>query len=643
MDIKQSSLSRYKSNKPQTSRTASEVSKTSSSSRVKDSSDSTAQMMKQLGLKEGQIVKGQIIDHRFHEVRIQLNPGNQVITAKLSTDVPLSIGQEASFQVAEGSSDQLVLKYLPNEASSAIDSMIQKALSASGLSNTDKNRAIVMELLNHGMPVDKQTLQSLIKVSYMNREASPLTLVLMFKNNIPMTPENIRQFEAYQNGSHQLLNNIREITDSIARLFTQQESSASNGILSGEPSNIIQSTVTEQSTFPVNSNSSVASLSNDIGLEATKSNNLLSENLGNIVNNQEMSLNLTDINQSTVLGAGALPSDLNNPFNQLLQINDKLIKIIFNTADNTTSNPLINLTDQLESATLPAPSENPGTLTVNSAMQDSPELLSNFMNSKEQTALLDLIGNYQGSDEIKSQIENKTATFKDVLTFIQAELPGLSDEAAKKLLQSPEYTKLLENAFLQRWTITPQKLAKKDPITALYKNLREDMEQISHIIKLSTSTVEELQLQEPVKKFQENLQFMKYLNEAFTYLQLPVQLRNKQLHSDLYVFTRKKALKEKSDHISVLLHLTMDNLGPLNVHISLNQKMIQAKFYMADFAAEQIVATNMSSLSEALLKKGYTLHSEVVNSFQKPDFSKDFIEEHTMDNDVRRYTFDIRT
>jgi hypothetical protein len=51
----------------------------------------------------------------------------------------------------------------------------------------------------------------------------------------------------------------------------------------------------------------------------------------------------------------------------------------------------------------------------------------------------------------------------------------------------------------------------------------------------------------------------------------------------------------------------------------------------------------MPSLTEALAKKGYSLHSEVNQAYEKIDFSRDFIEDPITEGDVKRYTFDIRT
>jgi flagellar hook-length control protein FliK len=174
--------------------------------------------------------------------------------------------------------------------------------------------------------------------------------------------------------------------------------------------------------------------------------------------------------------------------------------------------------------------------------------------------------------------------------------------------------------------------------------MREDLDKLSALVKSGSESDQILRFQEPVKNLQDNLQFMKDLNQVFTFLPLPVRLKDREAHADLYVFTRKKALNDKRENLSVLLHLDMENLGSLNVHIQMNpNNKIQADFYLEDSEAGRLIKENLPSLTAGLQKKGYSIQAEVKASYKKPDFSRDFIEQSMPDHDIRRYTFDIRT
>lgn len=680
MDINKSPLSRFmqeESNKPGIARSASETKAMAEAAKLKESTASTASGSQQLELKEGQIIKGQIIDHRYNEVRVQIEPGRQVVTAKLSGDIPLSIGQEAQFQVKEGSAERIVLKYIPNEATTSTDTTIQKALTASGLAMTERNKALVAELLDHTMPVDKQTLQTLIKLSYQNREAAPLTLVLMYKNQIPLTSANIKQFESYQNGANQLLGDIHTITKNLSELLKLSNSNiaSSQNNYSANISGIALNQGQEEAAATLINNATLQAVPLQPALSQTDPSQAVLQNNTNLSQTAQQtqpsqsSLNMIDWKTTSLVMNSNLQSNELQQWNEVLQINEKLIDLLFSNSEDISSvssleanPPLVkeqekqtlpgsntayqakNISSAVPSAALPET-----TVLSPSAFLEQPELLQNnpgelaaILNPEERAALLKGMTAFPASEQLKNQITDGTASIKEVLTFIRQTTSQTEASAAQILLQAPEYSKLIESAFRQKWTITPEKLAQKDSVAKLYQSLQEDLEKLNELAK-TIKGEKEAQLQEPVKNMQENLHFMKDLNEMFTYVQLPIQLKDQNVHSDLYVFTKKKALQDKKGNLSVLLHLDMDNLGPLNIYIQLEQKQIQAKFYLSDSETENLLSENISSLTEGLQKKGYSITTELINQYERPDFSKDFIEQSTSDNYIQQYTFDIRT
>ena len=93
--------------------------------------------------------------------------------------------------------------------------------------------------------------------------------------------------------------------------------------------------------------------------------------------------------------------------------------------------------------------------------------------------------------------------------------------------------------------------------------------------------------------------------------------------------------------ISVLPHLDMNYLGPIDIHLSLTGKSVAAKFYLEEELSKQVTQNNLPSLSEALAKKGYSLTSEVLTRETKPDPVKEFMQ-NTQAPLMKRYTFDIR-
>lgn len=646
MDINDSSLSRYKSNKNSLQRSASQSRASSDIIKSRDFAGSKPQEVNLSDLKDGQIVKGQILDHRLNEVKLQLEPGKQIVTAKLSGEVPLAIGQEASFQVVKGSSDQLILKYEPGSTSSAADSTVLKVLSASRLAATPASKALVTELLNNRMPVDKQTLQTLIRLSFQNRGASPLTLVLMYKNNIPITAENINQFEAYRNGTGLLLEDIHAITNNISDLLQQAypaeaaaQSAGQNpaAALNQMPSAILAG-ASEQSALPeAPEKSGQAVLMNGKLIEILLNNSrpLSEAAYGNML--QE----LLSPEELLILGKAAEQETSGGSGNPLPSPLDIVQEVFQGTLSAAEAEKLLNgfmTKEDASAASALSKLQN----FVNTLGENRP-VLSQLLNPAERSALLEYLRPFPDPAGLRDSIENGTAGLAKLFSYLQESLSGSGTEASAKLLQSPEYHKLLENAFLQKWTLTPEEIAQKTPVKELYQNLREDIERLEQLAKAGNEETAPDAVNAALKNTRENLTFIKDLNELYTYLQLPVLFENKPLHSELYVYTDKKSLREKKGPVSVLLHLDMNNLGSLNIHLQMNVKAVQAKFYAEDKEAGQIIKKNIPLLEEALQQKGYLLQAELMDSYEKPDIIKELLTQNAPDHSVKHYTFDIRT
>ena len=641
MDISQSPISNFQTNQSQAKRSGTEANATTEALKLKDTSVSS-QNLKSLELKDGQLVKGQVVDLRYNEVKILLEPGKQVVTAILSDNVPLSIGQEAQFQVTEESPGHLFLKYLPDVATQS-DVTIQKALIASNLPVTENNRALVTELLNHRMPIDKQTLQAMVKFSLANRDATPLTLVLMYKNKIPMTQANIKQFEAYQNGTHQLLNNIRDISSKLSELLTQSD------------------TTNTSYKAAIQTNEEII----DILYHTTDNSSVNKQFLpiSNLLSQEELTILSKAIEQKMAdtpsLPVGVPPDIAKQISDGTISLNEavKVIRSLFSEAPEQMPNQIT------QEAVNQAPAGPSLTSVISNLLKQycylpdiSSKLLDvlgpvnhkNFTNyilgPTDRENLLNILSDTSDYQNSKENIAQGTASLKETLTYLQENITNADPETVRKILQAPEYSKLLEAAFLQKWTITPEMVSEKASVTDLYQQLTEDLDKINNLAKAGKSTEEILRFQEPLKDMQENLQFLKDLNAAFTYLQLPVQFKDKTTHTDLYVLTRKKSLNETSENLSVLLHLDMVNLGSLNVHIQMNRRQqIQTIFYMEDTEAGHLISDNLSSFISSLQEKGYRIQAEVKSTYKKLDFSKDFIEQNSHDNYVQRYSFDIRT
>lgn len=587
-------------------------------------------------LKEGQIIKGEVIDLRYNSIRIRLEPGEQIIQAKLEANIPVSMGETARFQVSTASSGHLTLKYLPVEDKAPTDLTIEKALSASNLPLTALNKEIVEELLNHRMPIDKQTLQTLVRLSLGNPKVSPLTLVLMKKHEIPMTPENISQFEAYQKGIHQL-------TDKIQDLLNDMSESMSNP--KAEPdSNLYNLHKGLLDLLATDSNNAVK-VYGEINHSMLPLSQLISEEDFEALSKEL--LHWIDENDAyTPEVTSQLASSISDGSITLSEI-DEVLKSLDKGSDNINSSQtdhqllltLRKLMDQSTTSKASTPGEN-----INSVPYNINPVITvdSILNPEEIAHFYELLKSSPMNQSLMTQFESGKVFLQDIFQSLQEELPNLPESFTKELFVSEEYKKLILEAFHERWTLSTKKLMDKEAVTDTYQKLHKDLSAIEKLLAGPKDSDSMISLQQTSKNLQDNLNFLKVMNEMFTYLPLPIRLKQQDIHGDLYVFSKKENLNKKKQ-LNVLLHLDMTHLGPINIQVQMNYSQIRATFYTEEKEAYDIILKHLPDLTHTLGQRGYQMQANVEASYHRIDFSRDFIEQDSQSSPVYRYSFDIRT
>ncbi len=132
------------------------------------------------------------------------------------------------------------------------------------------------------------------------------------------------------------------------------------------------------------------------------------------------------------------------------------------------------------------------------------------------------------------------------------------------------------------------------------------------------------------------------MNQTFQYIQLPLKLQNQNAHGDLYVMTRKEALKKNPDKLSVLLHLDMDHLGTLDIRIVKEYTAVSANFFVSTKETKDLLERNIELLNDAINEQGYAFTSELSMKEKDIDVVKDFIGADAPVGDLKRYNFDLR-
>lgn len=147
---------------------------------------------------------------------IMLNNGAEV-SARLAQGVSVGVGQNVTFMVEDNSSGKISIKpVLANEQQSVV---INKALEAAGLSPTSDNINIVKELLSLGMPIDADNLNQMVKNSIRFPDADINTLANLQRLDIPVTADNIREFQLYGEFNGQIESSLSDMEEGIIDSF----------------------------------------------------------------------------------------------------------------------------------------------------------------------------------------------------------------------------------------------------------------------------------------------------------------------------------------------------------------------------------------------------------------------------------------
>jgi hypothetical protein len=254
--------------------------------------------------------------------------------------------------------------------------------------------------------------------------------------------------------------------------------------------------------------------------------------------------------------------------------------------------------------------------------------------------------------EFQERLLDGDVTAKEFLTEVKNTASLADNTALLSLTGTPAFGKLFEQEFLASFSLRPKDLATPGKTEEFFDKTYQKLRDISDTLAKQQSTSEHsgsfAQADKNSDNMQKHLEFLKSFNELFTYVPIPAQLKNRTMTGDLYVYTRKDRLREHPEDASVLLHLNMDNLGPLDIHLSMHHANVNSRIYCDNSDIKKFLTSQIPSLKTALSLKGYFLDASIEEREKPFDFVQDFIQKKTEPKTasekpgIKRYTFDIR-
>ena len=176
----------------------------------------TEQVNRQIrALVPGQTLRGEVVSREGNNAQIRLLQ-DVLVDAKVDADIRLELGQNITFQVKKHAQ---TLKLSPLFTNMATEGTVLKALDMASLPVNENTVAMTKQLMDAGLPIDKNTLQQIWHESNAFPDAEILDLVNLHKVELPVTEENITQMASYRNLTHQLTAGIAETGESLTNML----------------------------------------------------------------------------------------------------------------------------------------------------------------------------------------------------------------------------------------------------------------------------------------------------------------------------------------------------------------------------------------------------------------------------------------
>lgn len=530
----------------------------------------------------GSQISGEVISVNGKDIVIQIGPDQQ-LSARLAADMNVELGQLMSFEVQKGGNGQIALRAL--YANLDLNPTALKALDMANIPVRENTIAMVDAMMREGMSIDSESLQKMYHEIVKNPEAAGNTIVQLARLGIPVTNENIEQFQAYTNLEHQISGAVTEIGDYLMQasgaMFQSGDVSGAMGLQSlvldlvaGSDVNWIEDFMEQ---YKAGEQPEKAGKSDGVKADV--------QTAGESIKAQEnIAFEETNEQRAEVAQKGIASVLSGEEMKELISMADKL-----------------GITD---------------------------EIVKGIANGDVSTKqFLSLVNQILGQMDAFGAAGEK--------------------EVMKHFLKSPVYEKLLCTQMKEEFSLKPEDVFSKEKVQQLYDKIQNKMATLSQNLQVFGKGAEPLA--QSVNNLQNNLEFMQQINHMANYVQLPLKMNGQDTNGELYVYTNKKNLAKKDGNISAFLHLDMTHLGPVDVYVAMNSNHnVNTHFYLASDEMIDFIQEHLHILDERLEKRGYHMNASITQKDQGTPFcvmeevKKNCKEDGSVSSKIAAYAFDVR-
>lgn len=597
-------------------------------------------------LKPGDTFQGEITSVNGEDVQIQLANG-QYMVAKLARDVQVALGQVMNLQVQSNKDNHIVLKPV-YDGNSQMLRVGEAALRAANMAVNEKNLQLVSKLIENGMSIDKKTLMTYNRLALQNSQIDLSNIIKLNKLQLPVTEENAKQLQNYQNLQHKILDGVRTAADELVKTF---DSILGEGTpLQNVPAGALENGtkfMEQVLTLLGEENAGEDALVVKAGENGTAADAV----------NEENGQNTADAGNTVNTGniANTVSGEAQEGAKVILHDSSKNL-------ENTIAEKMQEQIPKGEESRAEINADNQLTAKVNNAIENEAEgRQAQTANTKgaakgtEGETVRELVQLLKGEkienvpDKVIHYINSGKAQIKDIKQFLfDTEIgKNLTAEQKAKIFHSGSFKSMLKEGLQKQWTLTPEELTKDGKVEEFYQKLMRESSQLSKLMNEALQSGAQSANAPQAKamgNIAENVEFINQMNQMFNYVQLPLKLGNSQAHGDLYVYTNKKNMAHRDGMLTAFLHLDMEYLGSLDVSIALQTErgQVTTKFYL-DEDSIALVEEHIGELSARLEKKGYQCKNMLLEKDEDKTVIEHMEEQVAAGSAVLSYqTFDTR-
>lgn len=540
-------------------------------------------------LTKGNIFEGTVSSMKNGRVTLALSSGQQ-ISARIEGKVQLSLGQSMFFQVKSNDGSQIAIRPFSVEGTGANYTLLQ-ALSAAGVPAESDYLSMVNRMMEEQMPIDRNSIQQMARMVNAHQEIDVQTLVQLNKLGITIDEQNAAQFENYLDDKQAITNEFDQLIEELP--------------------------------------------------QALESESLSPQQMRNF--GSEFLLALTDGLEDVPLQNDGLTSQ-EVPAESVAE--NAIEKNI--TDGNSLEKSALLENGELLQATEDGEAVAQETIVEQSVQQSesysaTPHTLGALMDGKQLQNLNTMLGELLGTDATRyTKDSGVVEVLKDIQQVLKDSLP-IEREQIGKLFSSKEFVHMVKDTLQQQWTLQPQDLEADgtDKVAKLYDRMNSQLEKIIEALK--SIGQENTSFAQAAADIQSNVEFMNQINQAYTYVQIPLQMSGQNASAELFVYTNKKALAEGDRELTAFLHLDLDHLGATDVSVKMKNKQVSTNFYLDDDASYELISLNIDRLEKRLQEKGYQCNVSVINEAKHVNFVENFLKkDQPSAGQLHRYSFDMR-